>query len=316
MNVRFCMNAAMCMAFCLAQTSQAKDAEHADAVRTSWDDTFITSWNAFSKQFIDAPEFRLLPIPGSSGFRAVVRQGDHEWTVRNTRPILNLREIWDQVKVGKFTVTFIWDGAKEDVLRKETSERAKAPDFGGFEEPAMDWAAAADRNIALLVREAGHNTTAPYREPGVPVWIWAATPTYEVGYPCITINAVIWGLLAHVRNQGPQSADAMRLARVSADWALEHRQPEAGALPLFPFSTITKGAFGGSVEGESVNLLRASWLASVSSISSNRHGTSRTFPMPAISQTRRSGFRMPMVAFPTGSIPRQVQSRSNTTAGS
>jgi hypothetical protein len=51
------------------------------------------------------------------------------------------------------------------------------------------------------------------------------------------------------------------LARVGADWALQHRQPNAGALPLFPYSTISMGKFGGSVEGDSVNLLRASWFA-------------------------------------------------------
>ncbi|MBI5092993.1 MAG: hypothetical protein HZB26_11210 [Candidatus Hydrogenedentes bacterium] len=223
--------------------------------------TFITSWNAFSKQFIDAPEFHLLPIPGSAQFRAVVRQNGREWTVRSASPILTLQRIWRQVKPRKFTVIFRWLDAHGALLKEEAGERVKAPDFMGLREHAVDWSAAADRNIAYLLHESGHNSTAPYREPGIPVWIWAATPHHEASYPCITINNMIWAFLAHVKNDGPQSVEALKLARVGADWALAHRQPNSGALPLFPYSTITKGNYGGSVEGESVNLLRASWLA-------------------------------------------------------
>jgi len=244
---------ALCVALCVAQFSQA--------IEDGSPQTFITSWNAYSKQFIDPPEFRLLPIPGTVEYRAVIGQGGHEWTVQSSKPILNFGKVWSRMKAKKFTVTFVWADAHGNSLREETSERVKAPDFEGFSEPAADWSAAADRNIAYLIHEPDHNTTAPYREPGVPVWIWAATPRLEASYPCIMINNMIWAFLAHVKNNGPQSAEAMRLARVSADWALEHRHPDSGALPLFPYSTITMGKFGGSVEGESVNLLRASWFA-------------------------------------------------------
>ncbi len=223
--------------------------------------SYILGSNAFSKQFVDAPTFRLLPIPGVAEYRASIKQGTDEWTVSSTTPQVALDTIWDKVATAKFALTLRWIDAQGVVLREETSERAKAPDFEGFNEPAVDWSAAADRNIAYLIHESDHNTTAPYHEPGVPVWIWAATPKHEASYPCITINNVIWAFLAHIKNGGPQSDEAMRLARVSADWALDHCQPDSGALPRFPYSTITKGQFGGSVEGEAVNLLRASWFA-------------------------------------------------------
>ena len=241
------------VACCVAATVQAVD--------DGTPQNFITGSNAFSRQFIDAPEFRLLPVPGTAEFRADIQQGGQEWTVRSPKPVLNLESVWKQVETKKLTIHLCWTDAQGAVLHEETSERTKAPDFSGFNEPAAEWSAAADRNIAYLIHESDHNTTAPYHEPGVPVWIWAATPRHEASYPCITINNVIWAFLAHVKNNGPQSAEALRLARVSADWALEHRQPDSGALPLFPYSTITKGSFGGSVEGESVNLLRASWFA-------------------------------------------------------
>ncbi len=241
------------VAFCMAQPSLAAE--------DGSPQTLITSWNAYSKQFIDAPEFSLLSIPGATEYRAVVRQGEREWTVRSSNPVLNLGKIWSRLEAKKFTVSFGWVDAQGALLHEETSERVKAPDFLGFSGPAADWSAAADMNIAYLIHESDHNTTAPYHESGVPVWIWAATPRLEMSYPCITINNMIWAFLAHIENSGPQSAEALRLARVSADWALEHRQPNSGALPLFPYSTITKGNFGGSVEGDSVNLLRASWFA-------------------------------------------------------
>lgn len=224
-------------------------------------ETFIVGANAFSRQFIDAPEFSLLPVPGTAKYQAVIRQNDEERTVSAGQPLLTLNRPWKRINVGKFSLCLRWVDARGIVLREETSERVKAPDFHGFSEPESDWSAHADRNIAYLVHESYNNITAPYREPGVPVWIWAATPRHEASYPCITINNMIWAFLAHVKNGGPQSGEALELARVSADWALAHRHPDAGALPLFPYSTITRGSFGGSVEGESVNLLRASWFA-------------------------------------------------------
>ncbi len=223
--------------------------------------TFLLGSNAHSRQFIDAPEFHLLFVPETKMFQAVLRQNDREWTVSSPKPLLELDLPWDEVAIGKFGLRFLWVDAQGGILREEVCEGVKAPDFQGMSEPAADWSAHADRNIAYLIHEAYHNTTAPYREPGVPVWIWAATPHHDASYPCITINNVIWAFLAHVRNNGPQREEALELARVSADWALLHRQPDSGAHPLFPYSTITRGNFGGSVEGESVNLLRASWFA-------------------------------------------------------
>lgn len=224
------------------------------------DQRHITSWNAYSKQFIDAPIFQLLPLPGTTEYRAVVQQGDKKWTVRSKSPILNLAKIWRRLETKQFALTLDWVGPDGKKIESETSDRVKAPDFEGFREPAVDWAGAADRNIAYLLDAAEH-APAPYREPGVPVWIWSASPGFNLSYPCITINNLTWAFLAHMKNKGPQSAEALRLARIGADWALEHRQPNSGALPLFPYSTVMMGKFGGSVEGDSVNLLRASWLA-------------------------------------------------------
>jgi hypothetical protein len=113
--------------------------------------TRITSWNAYSKQFIDAPEFRLMAIPATAEYRAVVGQGSWSWTVRSQRPGVSLAAIWRRVAAKKFSLTLEWRDASGKVLASETSARVKAPDFRGFHEPAADWAAAADRNIAYLI---------------------------------------------------------------------------------------------------------------------------------------------------------------------
>jgi hypothetical protein len=220
----------------------------------------ITSWNAYSKQFIDPPVFRVLPLAGTAEYRAVVGQNGRTWSASSRSPMLSLAKIWPRVNIGKFSLALQCVAPDGRVSRTETGTRVKAPDFKGFKERPADWAAAADRNIAYLIN-ANEHASVPYREPGVPVWIWAATPSHNLSYPCITINNLIWAFLAHVENRGPQSPEALRLARAGADWALEHRQPNSGALPLFPYSTVSVGKFGGGVEGDSVNLLRASWLA-------------------------------------------------------
>ena len=220
----------------------------------------ITSWNVASKQFIDPPVVRVLPLPGASQYRAMVRQGDRSWSATSKTPILDLAGIWHEVKTGRFSLILDCLSDEGGVLRSESSSRVKAPDFKGFTEPPANWAAAADRNIAYLIHAADH-APAPYRQTGVPVWIWSAYPGYNLSYPCITVNALAWAFLAHIANEGPQRVEALRLARAGADWVLEHRQPNSGALPLFPYSTVTLGKLEGGNEGNSVNLLRASWLA-------------------------------------------------------
>jgi hypothetical protein len=189
-------------------------------------------------------------------------------SVESKHPDVDLAAIWPKLKTKKFDVAFEWADESGKVLANESAtERVKSPDFGGFHEAPVDWKAAADRGTAFLVNVADHGK-APYREPGVPVWIWSAASPYKdapqglnVSYPCITVPNVVWGLMAHAQANGPQKADAQRLARATADWSLAHRQPDAGALPLFPYSTVAGGTFSGGVEGESVNLLRADWYA-------------------------------------------------------
>lgn len=219
----------------------------------------IASWNVYSKQFIDAPVFRLLPIPGAVEYRAAVKQGGKTWTVRSKTPILDLTKIWRKLDAKKFSLSLDWVGADGKLIHTETSERVKAPDFAGFREPAADWVAAANRNVTYLIDAAEH-APAPHREPGVPVWIWSACPNYNLGYPCITIPPLTWALLAYAKVGGPQGAEALALARAGADWMLAHRQADSGALPLFPHTTVTMGKYNGGAEPSSINLLRASWL--------------------------------------------------------
>lgn len=251
----------------------------------------IISWNAYSIQFIDPPVFRLLPLPGAWTFQAIVEQGGRTWKVEATAPRLDFSSIWTQIPVKAFHLTFRWVDEKGNVLAEERSRRIKASDWQGLMEPPADWVAAADRNIAYLIRVA-ESGRAPYREPGVPVWIWSAAspcpvptreslgPGYDIpdyreyfayrsrlwpdghgeSYPGCIIPAIIYGMLAHARSGRPERESALRLARVVGDWALEHRLPDAGPLPLFPFSTISKGKYFGGIEAHNVILLRASWI--------------------------------------------------------
>jgi hypothetical protein len=228
----------------------------------------IVSWNAYSKQFIDPPTFTLLPIHGATVYRAVVTQGDRNWRIESPRPDVSLVKVWAEMATKKFTVAFEWaDAAGKLIDTQSASVHVKAPDWSGFHEPPADWKAAADRGTGYLIDVAEHGK-APYREPGVPIWIWSAATPYkdapdglDVSYPCIMVPNIIWGMTAHVRANGPQRDAALHLARTTADWSLQHRLPDSGALPLFPYSTVAHGQFGGGADGENVNLLRASWYA-------------------------------------------------------
>jgi hypothetical protein len=240
---------------------------------------------------IDPPVFQLLPLPQTKTYQALVEQGGKLWKIESREPRLDLVSIWSQVLLKKFKLTLKWFDGNGNVLAEEESWRTKAPDWQGLHEPADDWVGAADRNIGYLIRVADTGR-APYREPGVPVWIWSAAspcpiPTpkswgsgyglkeyreyfeyraklwpdgHGESYPGCIIPAIIYGMLAHAQAGRPQRDTAMKLARTVADWALKNRLPESGALPLFPYSTISRGKFYGGIESTNVNLLRASWI--------------------------------------------------------
>ncbi|OPZ97127.1 MAG: hypothetical protein BWY71_01714 [Planctomycetes bacterium ADurb.Bin412] len=236
--------------------------------------TKIVSWNAYSRQFIDAPTFKLLPMPKVTKYTAEVKQGQQSWQVKSDTPFLSLETIWPQMENKIFTLNFQWLDQAGTSLAAENSIRVKAPDWQGLQEPDADWRGAADRNMEYFIHTAWHGK-APYREPDMPVWIWScASPTvthdywtgdfpdgYPMSYPCNTHALFIGGLLIYADHGRPQSEEAMRLARITADWNLKNRLPDSGAVPLFPYSTITNGQFGGGNEGAHITLLRASLLA-------------------------------------------------------
>ncbi len=251
----------------------------------------IISWNSHSRQFIDPPAFQLLPLARTVRYRAIAEQGERSWQVESPHPWLDLSPIWDKVPLKSFKLTFQWLDADEKVLSEEHSWRVKAPDWQGFNESPEDWAGAADRTIAYLIR-AGEDGTAPYREPGMPVWIWSAAsptpeptremlgPAYEnkgvldefrnrhrwagsghpAAYPGCIVPAIIWSMTAHAQLHRPQSQTAMKMARIAADWALKNHLPDEGVLPRFPYSTIAAGRFGSALEDDNINLTRASWM--------------------------------------------------------
>lgn len=261
------------------------------AVAALADESNIVSWNAYSLQFIDPPVFELLELPDTIRYCVVIRQAGKSWQLDAERPCLDLSPIWEEISVQKFHLTFEWRDANGKILSEESSWRTKAPDWQGVHEKPDDWVTAADRNIAYLIR-AGVEGQAPYREPGVPVWMWSAAsptepPTPEVlgpgfqlewyrnafqyradrwpdghdeGYPGCIVPAMIYAFTAHAAAERPQAQQAMALARSAANWLLEHRLPGNCKLPLFPYSTISRGKYYGGVESKNVNLLRASWI--------------------------------------------------------
>ncbi len=229
---------------------------------------YITSWNAFSKQFIDPPTFTLLPLPGAVEYRAVVKQGGTTVEVHSSNPVLDLSGIWPRLEAKRFEVTFEWLGESGKPVETVTSSRVKAPDWQGIKEPPADWASSADRNISFLI-DAAENAPTTYREPGVPIWFWLChgpgedgkPPRRAVAFPCLHMPLYIGAFLAHAEANRPNAKDARRIAELCAAWLLKNRRPENGALPLFPFTAIAEGKFiDSSAETDSVNLLRASHL--------------------------------------------------------
>jgi hypothetical protein len=225
----------------------------------------IASWNRFSRRFIDPPLFELVGCPGATKYVGLLKARSGEsFKVESAQPRIDLSGIWANVPHGAFQLILEVHG-EHGILASGTREKIfKAWDWQGDDGKAMDWAAAADKNIAFLIDAAAH-AAAPYQEPGVPAWVWSSAgpePENPEGrsdaYPAAQMPYYIWAFLAHAEQKRPQAEEALRLATRCGDWLLTHRHSESGRLPLFPFSTIGGGKFEGGQEGKAVNLMRAS----------------------------------------------------------
>ena len=224
--------------------------------------TKIVSWNAYSRQFIDAPTFKLLPMPKVTKYTAEVKQGQQSWKVESHTPFLSLETIWPQMENKIFTLNFQWLDQASTSLAAENTIRVKAPDWQGLQEPDADWRGAADRNMNYFIHAAWHGK-APYREPNVPVWIWSsASPTvtqgnlfgdfpegYSMSYPAITQGQYIWSLLAYADRGGPQKEEALRLARITADWGLKTASRIAASCRSFPIPPLPWGNSAAATKG-------------------------------------------------------------------
>ena len=168
--------------------------------------------------------------------------------------------------VKKFKLTLTWLDAGGTVLAEESSWRVRRPIGKVSTKPPYDWAAAADRNIAYLIRIGEEGTPAPYREPGMPVWIWSAAsptpePTRVVQAEVSTIRACSANSAAgtsgprraipkrtprasyrrssgrrpaHAELGRPHGQFALKMARLAADWALKNRLPDKARCRCFP----------------------------------------------------------------------------------
>ena len=263
---------------------------HDGAFLCAADESRIVSWNSHSRQFIDPPAFQLLPLAKAANYQAIVKQGGQSWSVESPHPWLDLSPIWDKVPLKWFELTFRWLDAEGKALAEETSWRVKAR-LARLQRTAGRLGGGGGPHHRLSDPR-GAEGTAPYREPGMPVWMWSAAsptpeptremlgPAYEnqgvleefrnrhkwaesghpAAYPACIVPAIIWSMTAHAQLHRPQSETALKMAHIAADWALKNRLPDEGVVPLFPYSTIAWGRFGDALEKDNINLTRASWM--------------------------------------------------------
>ncbi|WP_428939241.1 hypothetical protein [Fontivita pretiosa] len=245
-------------------TTAATTSSRASDASSSADGVQIAGWNRFSPRFIDPPVFELVARPGARRYIGIIEQNGQRHEIASVQPRIDLRQVWPKLAHDWFTIALGIETSQGTTLGPAT-RRFRAWDWQGFDGQREDWAAAADRNIAFLIHAAEH-AVAPYREPGVPVWIWSsAGPEPEKGnpqgrgdaYPAAHQPVFIRAFLAHARNERPYRKEAMRLTNFVGEWLLTHRHPPTGKLPLFPYSTIGMGKYEGGNEGAAVNITRA-----------------------------------------------------------
>ncbi len=225
---------------------------------------FLNSWNKYAIRFIDAPVFSWGSIKWVKEYEIMVASGmKPAISFKVTKPEFAFAEIWNSLECG----TIQWcikalDDESKMIDYGGTFSFSKSPDFDGKKQDPLDYRNCTQKIIKFLT---SYEHPDNY-DPSLPAYIWHCAEIngkpYHASYPGLNYTGIINAFLRYARrtDNAIQRDDLLKRAIQLGDWLLENRLPENYALPLLPYSTISKGEFSGGCEGKSITLFRSALL--------------------------------------------------------
>jgi hypothetical protein len=194
----------------------------------------LSGWTRSSTRFIDAPSFAWTPIAGVFGYRVVWKAGTTANSATTGESRFDFSRLWDTIPLGPVEWSITPLGTQSEASNFTFH---RVPGFDRRDEPPLDWAGSARRNIDFLL------SLPPDPETGEPLFLthsWHLEPAdIVIAYPCLhypSFVALFLEALKHETDvQRRASYEAMLEATASA--IMKWRTPGRGAAPSMPLTT-------------------------------------------------------------------------------
>ena len=187
-------------------------------------------WNANAEWFMYAPSFAFKESAGAVKYRFRVLDDCHVTrTFDADKPTASLQPVWDALPAGFVTVTCLAvDGAGETVglAGERTFWKNAAYKEGSYPKAKRSYAEAVKMGLEyLLDREANRY----FLEHGRP------DPSYDLNcYPAKMHSATIEAMCDYLKADLPRKDEALKLARLCADYLIKIAEPEERPLAGWP----------------------------------------------------------------------------------
>lgn len=194
----------------------------------------LTSWNLASTRFIDAPVFTWASLPGVHGYRVAWRAGATANSSTTGEPRFDFTRLWDTIPLGPVEWTVTPLGSQAETT---TFSFHRVPGFDRRDEPPLDWAGSARRNIDFLL------SLPPDPETGEPLFLthsWHLVPAnIVIAYPCLHYPSFVGLFLEALKHEtdAGRRATYESMLEATASAIMKWRTPGRGAAPLMPITT-------------------------------------------------------------------------------
>jgi maltose/maltodextrin transport system substrate-binding protein len=188
-------------------------------------------WNTFAQRFIYAPAFEFDKVEGADRYQFIARADSSglEYTFISDKPWDPISPIWNKLPISRISLTVLARKGEEILDTAGVRVFHKASQYlGPYRQPEVDYQTSMHQLVNYL-----------YNAPYFQYWLDQGTPDPDYGlygYPSKMFAAVIQGMLLYEKfeNEKEKKENAIKIARITADYLIGVSQPEGSPMEYFP----------------------------------------------------------------------------------
>jgi hypothetical protein len=195
----------------------------------------LTGWNQYSTRFVFAPSFTWSPVAGAARYEIRWQAGEASGTETSPEAAFSFDAAWSKIPLGRVGWSVVaFDKDDKPIGRSRAMRFFRVPDFDGKDEQALDWKAAASKNLDYIL-------TLPKDEhTGEPMFLALAWHDPQekgrVNFPALHYPSFAFFYLEALKHEKDTRRIEQALDSLIAA-ILRDRTADSGVAPRMPLST-------------------------------------------------------------------------------